>query len=110
MAKENRIQESEKNKINGSYREEMNTEDREAIIREFLEEIQQDTGATLVLNGNGNGSKNLIYNSIVIQTTDKQTSDLILDKIKDLPSETFEDILLTIADQLRKRNQNDSNT
>lgn len=109
MAKEKIIQESEKNNINGSYREEMNIEDKEAIIKEFLEEIQQDTGATLVLNGNGNGSKNLIFNSIVLQTTDKETSDLILDMIKKLPSETFEDILLTIADQLRKRSkENDS--
>ena len=79
--------------------------DDETLIREFFEEIQQDTGATLVLNGNGNGSKNLIVNSIVLQTTDKETSDLILDKIKKLPSETFEDILLTIADQLRKRSK-----
>lgn len=98
-------------KNNGTNRNpiEMDTEDREAIIREFLEEIQQDTGATLVLNGNGNGSKNLILNSIVLQTTDKETSDLILDKIKKLPSETFEDILLTIADQLRKRSKENNN-
>ena len=46
----------------------------------------------LKLNGNGNGSKNLIFNSIVLQTTDKKTSDLILNKIKGLPSETFEEI------------------
>ena len=92
-----------KAKNNGINSIEMDIDDKEAVIKEFLEEIQQDTGATLVLNGNGNGSKNLIFNSIVLQTTDKQTSDLILDKIKDLPSETFEDILLAIADQLRKR-------
>ena len=98
MVKE--IKESNKN---GSNPTQMNTEDTLSVIKQFLEEIKQDTGATLVLNGNGNGSKNLIFNSIVIQTTDKETSDLILDKIKNLPSETFEDILLTIAEQLRKR-------
>lgn len=96
------IKESNKN---GGNPTQMNTEDTLSVIKQFLEEIQRDTGATLVLNGNGNGSKNLIFNSIVLQTTDKETSDLILDKIKNLPSETFEDILLTIAEQLRQRNK-----
>lgn len=98
-----------KNDNNGVDVTKIDAKDISSIIKEFLEEIQQDTGATLVLNGNGNGSKNLIFNSIVIQTTDKQTSDLILDKIKELPSEVFEDILLTIADQLRKRSEGKDN-
>ena len=108
MVKE--IKESNKNGSNPIKMdiEDKDIENKEAIIKEFLEEIKQDTGATLVLNGNGNGSKNLIFNSIVLQTTDKETSDLILDKIKDLPSETFEDILLSIADQLRKRSKESS--
>ncbi|MDJ0592994.1 MAG: hypothetical protein QNJ72_23905 [Pleurocapsa sp. MO_226.B13] len=106
MVRKNKIKESEKNSINGSNLEEMDIEDKEAIIKEFFKEIEQNTGATLVLNGNGNGSKNLILNSIVLQTTDKETSDLIVDKIKSLPSETFEEILLAIAEQLRERNKN----
>ena len=97
------------NGINSIEMDAEDTEDTLSLIKEFLEEIQQDTGATLVLSGNGNGSKNLIFNSVVLQTTDKQTSDLILDKIKDLPSETFEDILLAIADQLRKRSGENNN-
>lgn len=85
----------------------MDDYNKEAIIKEFLEEINKDTGATLVLSGNGNGSKNLILNSIVIQTTDNETSELILDKIKQLPSEAFEDVLLAIAGQIRDRNNDD---
>ncbi|NJO96055.1 MAG: hypothetical protein HC764_08485 [Pleurocapsa sp. CRU_1_2] len=85
----------------------MDEDNKEVIIKEFLEEINKDTGATLVLNGNGNGSKNLILNSIVIQTTDNETSELILDKIKQLPSEAFEDVLLAIAGQIRDRNNDD---
>jgi hypothetical protein len=109
------VREIKENKKNGSNPIKMDIEDTEdlkdteAIIREFLAEIQRNTGATLVLNGNGNGSKNLIYNSIVIQTTDQETSDLILDKIKGLPSEAFEDVLLTIAQQLRDRYKGNDN-
>ncbi len=82
--------------------EELSSEQKLEIIKEIL---GKEPAITIVLYGNCNGNTNSIQNSIVFQSSDstQETSEEILKKIKDIPGEAIEKLIIAIADEIEAR-------
>ena len=71
--------------------------------------LSEDRGLTVVFNGNGNGSNNLIQNSLVIQIGDStELSDQLLEKIKNVSPEILDELLIAIAEQIKSHSEENS--
>ena len=86
--------------------EQLPTEQKLIIGKRLLGE---NRGLTLVFNGNGNGSNNVIQNSLVIQTSDsKELSDQLIEKIQNSSPEILDELLIAIAEQIKSSSEENS--
>ena len=86
--------------------EQLPTEQKLIIGKRLLGE---NRGLTVVFNGNGNGSNNVIQNSLVIQTSDsKELSDQLIEKIKNSSPEILDELLIAIAEQIKSHSEENS--
>ncbi len=86
--------------------EQLPTEQKLIVGKRLLGE---NRGLTVVFNGNGNGSNNVIQNSLVIQTSDsKELSDQLIEKIKNSSPEILDELLIAIAEQIKSHSDDNS--